>query len=167
VTDTDLSCKTRQFLIKTIQFQAAVRFKLKNYFDVTYNSLYFENTMAIQQIHGRWGEDQAVAFLLQEGLDVLERNWRYKRAEVDVIGKDNGVLVFVEVKTRAYLSFGRPEEMVDKRKKRFLIDAAMAYMRSVGYEWEIRFDIVAVTGQPGDMAQIVHFRDAFFPGLDF
>ena len=97
----------------------------------------------------------------------MVRNWRYKRAEIDIIARENGVLVFVEVKTRAYSAFGLPEEMVDQRKRKLLIDAAMAYMRSVGHEWEIRFDIVSVLGEPGKPTEIKHFRDAFFPGLDY
>ncbi len=123
--------------------------------------------MAIQQEHGRWGEELAIDFLNREGLKVVVKNWRYKRAEIDIIARENKILVFVEVKTRAYADFGRPEEMVSKRKQRLIIDAAMAYMRSVGHEWEIRFDIVAVLGTPGAQVEVRHFRDAFFPGLDF
>lgn len=123
--------------------------------------------MAIQQKNGNWGEEQAFALLVQSGLKVLERNWRYKRAEIDIIAKEDDILVFVEVKTRAYTAFGRPEEMVGRQKRKLLIDAAMAYMRSVGHEWEIRFDIVSVLGEPGKAFEIRHFRDAFFPGLDY
>ena len=123
--------------------------------------------MSIQQKHGTWGEDLAVAQLEQSGLVIVERNWRYKRAEIDIIAREEGIVVFVEVKTRAYSAFGLPEEMVDKRKRQLLIDAAMAYMRSVGHEWEIRFDIVSVLGEPGKRTEIRHFRDAFFPGLDY
>lgn len=57
--------------------------------------------------------------------------------------------------------------MVDSRKKRLLIDASQAYMRAVGYDWEIRFDIVSVIGVPGGSCQISLFRDAFFPGLGY
>ena len=123
--------------------------------------------MSIQQKHGEWGEDLAVALLEQSGLTVVERNWRYRRAEIDIIAREDGILVFVEVKTRAYSAFGRPEEMVGRKKRKLLIDAAMAYMRSVGHEWEIRFDIVSVLGEPGRLIEIRHFRDAFFPGLDY
>ncbi len=123
--------------------------------------------MSIQHLHGKWGEESAVSFLKKEGFEILERNFRYKKAEIDLIARENGILVFVEVKTRAYTSFGRPEEMVSQRKKRLLIDAGMAYMRSIGYEWEIRFDIVAIVGKPGQSMEIHHFRDAFFPGLDY
>ena len=123
--------------------------------------------MPIQQEHGAWGEQLAIDLLLQEGLTVLERNWRYKRAEIDIIAKDHAILVFVEVKTRAYTDFGRPEEMVDKRKQRMMIDAAQAYMRAIGHEWEIRFDIIAVLGTPESLVEVKHFKDAFFPGLDY
>ncbi len=123
--------------------------------------------MTIQQKHGVWGEGLAVALLEQSGMVILERNWRYKRAEIDIIAREDKILVFVEVKTRAYSDFGLPEEMVNKRKRQLLIDAGMAYMRSVGHEWEIRFDIVSVLGEPGKLVEIKHFRDAFFPGLDY
>jgi putative endonuclease len=123
--------------------------------------------MAIQQEHGQWGEDKAVAFLEAEGYEIVARNWRFKRAEIDIIAREKGVLVFIEVKARSGTGYGRPEEMVDNRKKRLLIDAAMAYMRSIGYEWEIRFDIVAIIGEPGKRFEIKLYRDAFYPGIDY
>lgn len=129
--------------------------------------LYLGRDMTIQQRHGEWGEEKAVAFLEQQGVEIVHRNWRYKRAEIDIIGKDSGVLVFIEVKTRAYSAFGQPEEMVDAVKQRLLIDAGMAYMRSVGHEWEIRFDIIGVLGEPDGPFEIRHVKDAFFPGLDY
>lgn len=122
--------------------------------------------MGLQKIHGEWGEEKGVSYLRAKGIEVIERNWRYKRAEIDIIAKENGVLLFVEVKMRAYTYFGRPEEMVDKRKKQLIIDAAMAYMRAIGYEWEIRFDILAILGRPNEYFEITHYRDAFFPGLE-
>ena len=123
--------------------------------------------MTIQRKHGLWGENLAADLLSESGLEILTRNWRYKRAEVDIIAREEGILVFVEVKARNSTHFGRPEEMITRQKQRFLIDAAMAYMRSIGYEWEIRFDIVAITGEPEKVREIKHFRDAFFPGLDY
>ena len=123
--------------------------------------------MSIQQKNGAWGEELAFGLLVESGLTVLERNWRYKRAEIDIIAREDGVLVFVEVKTRAYTAFGRPEEMVGRQKKKLLIDAAMAYMRAIGHEWEIRFDIVSVLGEPGKTIEIRNIRDSFFPGLDY
>ena len=123
--------------------------------------------MTIQQDHGLWGETIALNLLKEEGLTVVEKNWRYKRAEIDIIARENDILVFVEVKMRSYSDFGLPEATVTKRKQQLLIDAAMAYMRSIGHEWEIRFDIVTVLGAPGGKTEVKHFRDAFFPGLDY
>ncbi len=123
--------------------------------------------MGLQKKHGDWAEDKAAGYLCAEGFELLERNWRYKRAEIDIIAMDGGILVFVEVKMKAYVHFGRPEEMVDRRKRRLLIDAAMAYMRATDYEWEIRFDILAIIGRPDEEFAVTHYKDAFFPGLDY
>ncbi|MBK9981903.1 MAG: YraN family protein [Saprospiraceae bacterium] len=123
--------------------------------------------MTIQQEHGKWGELVARDYLISTGFKILDQNWRYKRAEIDLIAMENQILVFIEVKTRAYADFGLPEEMVNKRKQRLVIDAALAYMRAIGHEWEIRFDIIAILGTPGSTPEISYFRDAFFPGLDY
>ena len=120
--------------------------------------------MTVQQKNGSWGEDQATAFLEAKGMVILERNWRYKRAEIDIIGRDGEILVFIEVKTRKDLTFGKPEEMVGQKKKQMIIEAAAAYMRLIQHEWEIRFDIVGVTGEPGKPFDIEHFKDAYYPG---
>ena len=100
-------------------------------------------------------------------MEVIARNWRYRRAEIDIIAKDSGILVFIEVKCRSTTGFGTPEEMVTTRKRRLIIDAAMAYMRTVEYDWEIRFDIIAVSGRPEQVREVRHIKDAFFPGLDY
>ena len=121
--------------------------------------------MSLQRKHGQWGEDLAVAFLRDNGFEIVCRNWRHKHAEIDIIGRENGILVFVEVKMRASAGFGRPEAMINRRKRRLLIDAAMSFMRSTGYEWEIRFDIISIMGRPGQEPELILFRDAFFPDL--
>ncbi len=123
--------------------------------------------MSIQRENGQWGETIAREFLQKQGMEIVATNWRFKNAEIDIIAKEDGILVFVEVKMRSYTEFGKPEEMVRRRKRRLLIDAAMAYMRSVRYEWEIRFDVVAIVGEPGRNPRIRLFRDAFFPGLNY
>ena len=120
--------------------------------------------MSFQQENGRWGEDLAVDYLVKLGLEIIVRNWRYKRAEIDIICREAGILVFVEVKTRSGISFGRPEEMVGHRKKRLLFGAASAYMYKTGYEGEIRFDIISIVGEPGKPPEIQYFRDAYYPG---
>ena len=124
----------------------------------------FVTRMSFQQENGRWGENLAVDYLVKLGLEIIVRNWRYKRAEVDIIAMEAGILVFVEVKTRSGLSFGRPEEMVGHHKKRLLYSAASAYMYKTGYEGEIRFDIISIVAGPGKHPEIQYFRDAFYPG---
>jgi len=121
--------------------------------------------MSLQQENGRWGEELAVDYLIRNGMEIVHRNWRYKHTEIDIIGKEDGVLVFIEVKTRAYTSFGRPEEMVGERKRQLLAHAASIYSMQMEHDWEIRFDIIGIVGQPGRIAEIQHFKDAFYPGM--
>jgi len=122
--------------------------------------------MSLQHENGRWGEDLAVDYLIRNGMEILQRNWRYKHAEIDIIGKEDGVLVFIEVKTRAYISFGRPEDMVDERKRQLMFHAASFYSMQTEHDWEIRFDIIGIVGQPGRIEEIQHFKDAFYPGFN-
>ncbi len=121
--------------------------------------------MSRQNEIGKKGEDLACQYLKQKGFSVLAQNWRYSRAEVDIIARINDMLVFVEVKTRSYDYFGPPEDFVTMKKQRLLSTAASAYMQKYNHEWEIRFDIIAVLLQGNDNYAIQHFEDAFFRGL--
>ncbi len=121
--------------------------------------------MADHIILGQKGEALAVTFLAEKGYDILETNWRYKRAEVDIIAKDGNVLVFTEVKTRATDYFGAPEESITSKKKALLTDAASAYMELINHDWEIRFDYISVIYEDAGNFRLKHFKDAFFPGL--
>ncbi len=114
---------------------------------------------------GALGEQLARAFLEENDYVVLEANWRYRRAEIDLIAKDGEILVFVEVKTRSSAAFGRPEEFIDAKKEAFMTDAASAYMEEIGHEWEIRFDFISVLLPSNQEPEIEHFKDAFFPGI--
>jgi putative endonuclease len=115
---------------------------------------------------GNRGEQLARAFLEQKGYAILETNWRYKRAEVDIIAKDGETLVFIEVKTRSSDAFGKPEEFITPHKESLLIAAASAYMEQIGHDWAIRFDIISVLYRSAQDYQMEHFEDAFFPGLE-
>lgn len=101
-------------------------------------------------------------FLAEQGYSILEANWRYRRAEVDIIAMDGTVLVFVEVKTRTNDAFGKPEEFITARKEQFMADAASAYMEKIGHDWEVRFDFISVLIQSDQHSTIEHFKDAFF-----
>ncbi len=115
---------------------------------------------------GQLGETAAAEFLEQQGWRIVERNWRSGRGEVDIIAwSEEEILVFVEVKTRSGEGngYGSPEESIDAKKQDQLVRAAGAYMESIDYNWEIRFDVVAVILKEGKVLEIRHVEDAFFP----
>jgi len=122
--------------------------------------------MAEKHELGKWGEQLAVNYLLDKNYEIQKTNWRYSRAEVDIIAKDGEVLVFVEVKSRSYDFFGQPEDFVDAKKRMLLSEAAAAYMEEVDHEWEIRFDIISILMEKSGRYTLKHFEDAFFPGLE-
>lgn len=107
------------------------------------------------------GETLAEQYLKDKGYQILERNWRFSHAEIDIIAKDGGILVFVEVKTRSSDIFGEPEESVSPKKEALLKDAASVYMEQIDHHWEIRFDIISILIK-GEGDSIEHFKDAFF-----
>ncbi len=111
---------------------------------------------------GSKGEDLATDFLISKGYEILERNWRFKRAEIDIIARHNGKLIFIEVKARSYSYYGEPESFVDNKKKRLIADAASQYMKKINYDWAIRFDIIGVLMEKDKKPIISHFEDAFF-----
>jgi putative endonuclease len=114
---------------------------------------------------GHRGEQIATDYLTKKNYTILDRNWRYKRAEIDIVAMHGAVLVFAEVKTRSNDLFERPESAVDEKKRRLLARAAVAYMRKIGHEWAIRFDILAVVLKEENVFFVDHFEDAFFPQL--
>jgi putative endonuclease len=118
--------------------------------------------MAAHNELGRRGEDLAVDFLQLKGYQILERNWRNHRAEIDIIAMINEKLIFVEVKTRSTDFFGTPEGFVDAKKQDLIARAAGAYIRKVNHDWLIRYDIIGILLFPDDTYQIEHFEDAFF-----
>jgi len=98
--------------------------------------------MAAHNDLGRKGEKLAIDYLLSDGYSVLETNYRFSRAEIDIIAKKNNILVFVEVKSRSSIKYGLPELAVSEKKVILLMDAAYHYMEKVNHQWEIRFDVV-------------------------
>ncbi len=118
-----------------------------------------------KKLTGHTGEDLAADYLQTKGYQILERNWRYSRAEVDIIAMNEEILVFIEVKTRSYTWYGQPEEFVSTKQANLIANVANVYMESIGHDWEIRFDIIAVILHPDSSHQIKHIEDAFFPGL--
>ena len=116
--------------------------------------------MASHNDLGKIGEDLAVDFLQKEGYLIAERNWRFKKAEVDIIAKKNGVLAVVEVKTRSSNYFGDPQDFIKSKKIKLLVEAVDQYVNSKELDVEVRFDIIAITKQRENF-EIVHLKDAF------
>lgn len=101
--------------------------------------------MAEHNLTGNTGEALAAIYLARNGYSVLHQNWRYSRLEVDIIAEKDGILHFVEVKTRRTRKFGHPEENVDRKKIQNLINAAEAYLYQQPQWNRIQFDILAIT----------------------
>ena len=122
------------------------------------------NFMFKNQAVGILGEKIAVAHLQNKGYSVLHQNWRFSRAEVDIICQKDDHVIFVEVKTRSYTYYGEPAEFVSSKKEEMMMDAANAYMAETGYEWKFRFDIISVVLSQNGLHKVEHIEDAFFPG---
>ena len=120
--------------------------------------------MATHNELGKKGEEVALNFLRKKGYEILELNWRHRKAEIDIIARVDEVLIFVEVKSRSSDYFGRPETFVDTKKQQLIADAASVYMEEIGHEWEVRFDIISVLFHNEAYQSVDHFKDAFFPG---
>jgi putative endonuclease len=93
---------------------------------------------------GAWGESVAAEHLTAKGYDILERNWRCQRGEVDIIAQAGSQLVFVEVKTRRGRAMGSPEEGLTRQKAQKLIKLATIFAAEFGQEVDWRIDLVAV-----------------------
>lgn len=94
---------------------------------------------------GRVGEELAARFLQASGYVILERNWRCRSGEIDLICRKGDRIVFVEVRTRSGKGYGTPEESVDARKQRQVRETALVYLQRKGWlEKPVSFDVVAV-----------------------
>lgn len=119
---------------------------------------------------GDRGEEIAVGYLQAQGYVVLDRNYRFERAELDLVcfepAEDpsaGGELVFAEVKTRTGLGYGRPEEAVSSAKQRHIVRAARAYLYERRLEkTACRFDVISVLLRGEAEPEIEHFKRAFW-----
>jgi len=109
---------------------------------------------------GKQGEEIAAQYLIKKGFAIIERNWRFRHKEVDIIARDGNDLVFIEVKTRSSDYFGSPEEAVDIRKQHFLCAAAEAYVSDYSPDVNLRFDIISIILK-SNFRSIDHIEDAF------
>src|SRR5689334_4699228 len=106
---------------------------------------------------GKDGEAKAESFLKAKGYEIMTRNYRYKRSEIDLIVQKDNWLVFVEVKMRSNVTFGHPEQSVTPAKRKKVKEGAAQYLIETNWPGNVRYDIVAITKK-----EIVHFEDAFY-----
>lgn len=109
---------------------------------------------------GKKGEQLATQYLLDNNYKILEKNYRYLKAEVDIIAQKAETLVAVEVKTRTSAYFGNPEEFVNPKKIKLLISAIDNYVIERDLDVEVRFDIISIITNK-NKTNIEHIEDAF------
>src|SRR5579859_919840 len=110
---------------------------------------------------GREAEILAADFLAAKGFKIIARNYRHKRSEIDLIVKKNNWLIFVEVKMRSSDAYGYPEDFVDYKKAKNIIDGAEEYTYQKDWQGNVRYDIISIRDQFGKK-EIVHIEDAFY-----
>lgn len=109
---------------------------------------------------GDKGEDFATKILESKGYEILERNYRFKRAEIDIIALHQNLLIFIEVKSLNSFRYGFPEEKVNKAKINQILLAAENYIYAINWHKDIRFDVLSIPLQQPD--NYTHIEDAFY-----
>jgi len=113
---------------------------------------------------GSAGELYASTHLVKEGYTILEKNWTFRKAEIDIICTKGDCLVFVEVKTRTSDHLGEAAAAVTRSKQKHIIRAANAYVQEYEGEKEIRFDIIGIIMNSKEK-RLDHIEEAFYPTL--
>ena len=109
---------------------------------------------------GKKGEQLAIDFLIEKEYKIHEKNYRYLKAEVDIIAQKENILACIEVKTRSSDYFGNPQDFVNPKKIKLLLSAIDHYITERDLDVEVRFDIVAIIKQQNTL-KIEHLKDAF------
>ncbi|MFM7079815.1 MAG: YraN family protein [Bacteroidota bacterium] len=114
---------------------------------------------------GKKGEDIAVIWLKQHGYKILERRWRWRHMEIDIIATKNNMLVIVEVKSRSSAQHADPDDTLSRRQQRHLFDITDYYMEVKKSYLEVRYDLIVVVDH-GETHSIEHIEDAFYPFMN-
>ncbi|MGD2157334.1 MAG: YraN family protein [Anaerolineales bacterium] len=115
-----------------------------------------------RQTLGRWGENYATQYLIQNGYTIMGRNVRTSYGELDIIAQKNKEFIFIEVKTRSSSSFGPPENSINSRKRDHIVSSAQAYLQDhpeLGDSW--RVDVIAIHRYRDREPELVHFENVF------
>lgn len=113
---------------------------------------------------GKLGEERAQAYLASQGYKIKHTNWVAGKLELDIVAEKDNMLIIVEVKTRSTDTFEHPEEAINLRKIKNLVNAAHEYIFKFDWQGETRFDIISVIPK-GQTYRIDHIKDAFLPPL--
>lgn len=110
---------------------------------------------------GKLGEEKAVEYLQKNGYAVLQTNFVFQKAEIDIIAQKENILAVVEVKTRSSIEFGLPQDFVKPKKIQLLVKAINQYIIENDLDVDARFDIISIY-KNGKEYEIEHLEDAFF-----
>ena len=121
--------------------------------------------MAQHNLLGKAGEQEAVDFLIRQGLTIRETNWRMDKLEIDIIAQGpNMILQIVEVKTRSSDEYFDPMRSITRAKKQHMVSSANAYVNYCRLQCEIQFDVIILVGTPGNF-RLEYYPDLFVPRL--
>ncbi|WP_308006429.1 YraN family protein [uncultured Chryseobacterium sp.] len=117
--------------------------------------------MADHNDFGKKAEELAAEYLQKNGYKILVRNFRYQKAELDLVAEKDSLIVVVEVKARSTDVFNLPQEAVKKRKIKLIVSAANYFMEEYNKNQEVRFDIISILPDENKNLVIEHITDAF------
>lgn len=117
--------------------------------------------MAIHNDFGKKAEDLAVEYLQKNGYKILVRNFRFQKAEIDIIAEKENLIIITEVKARSTDAFMLPQEAVTKTKIRLIVSATNHYLEEFNKNQEVRFDIISILPDDKGNFLIEHITDAF------
>ncbi len=133
-----------------------------NHEETLIKHLYNHKNMAVHNEFGKEAEQIAVDFLIEEGHQILERNFMFGHAEIDIISQKENVLHITEVKARTSRVYGEPESFVNKQKIDLLVKATNHYVQKNDLDLEVQFDIISIVKNNVEF-NITHIEDAFYP----
>ena len=117
--------------------------------------------MAEHNEFGKLAEDLAADFLAKKGYKILVRNFRFQHHEIDIVSEFQDLIVVTEVKARSYDTLIEPQEAVNKKKIKSIVQTADFFMTDNQINKEVRFDIITVLPDKTGALQITHIEDAF------
>jgi putative endonuclease len=110
---------------------------------------------------GKKGEEFAADFLQKNGYEILQKNYTFQKAEIDIIAQKGNILAVIEVKTRSSLLYGLPQDFVKPKKIQLLVKAINHYIEKENLDVNVRFDVIAIS-KKDEQFSLEHLEDAFY-----